>query len=186
MLLPTHGHSVHEDMHLDESPILHNGGTPPTGRYGTRGHTDDKVEQQHKIGKPHRHGEGSFDTEGTLRQIYQRVRELQNEALCERASTLLQLLEVWRLCQDMHVGNPDLHILRRKTLLPPMQGQQTTDTQMCKLRTGARHYKSPLPKENGSREESKYRTSVTTNHTKTGQQETTPTIEQWMKVDMVW
>ena len=27
-----------------------------------------------------------------------------------------------------------------------MQGQQTTDTKMCKLRTRARHFKSPLPK----------------------------------------
>ena len=53
-----------------------------------------------------------------------------------------------------------------------MQEQQTTDTEMRKLRTGARHYKSPLPKENRSREENKDRTSVTTNHTKTGQQET--------------
>ena len=69
-LLPTHGHYVQEDLHLAGSPILHNRGTPPTGRYGTRGHTDDKVEQQHKIGKPHRHGEGSFDREGTIRQIY--------------------------------------------------------------------------------------------------------------------
>ena len=46
------GHYFQEDLHLDGSPILHNGGTPPTGRYGTRGHTDDKVEQQHEIGKP--------------------------------------------------------------------------------------------------------------------------------------
>ena len=130
------------------------------------------MEQQPKIGKPHRHGEGSFDREGTLRQIYQRVRELQNEALCERASTVLQLPEVRLPCLDMQVGNPDLHILRRKTSLSPMQGQQTTDTQMCKLRTVARHFKSPLPKQNGSREESKYRTSVTTNHTKTGHHET--------------
>ena len=60
VLLPNHGHYVQEDLHLDGSPILHNVGTPPTGRYGTRGYTDDKVEQQHKIGKPHRHGEGSF------------------------------------------------------------------------------------------------------------------------------
>ena len=73
---------------------MHNGVTPPTGRYSTRGHTDDKVEQQHKIGKPDRHGEGSFDREGTLRQIYEKVREIQNEALCERASTVLQLPEV--------------------------------------------------------------------------------------------
>ena len=57
------GQYVQEDLHLDDSPILHNGGTPATGRDGTRGHTDDKVEQQHKIGKPHRHGEGSFDRE---------------------------------------------------------------------------------------------------------------------------
>ena len=113
----------------------------------------------------------SFDREGTLRQIYQRVRELQNAALCERASTVFQLPEVRSPCQDMQVGNPDLQILHRKTSLPPMQGQQATDIQMCKLRTGARH-KSSLPKENGSREESKDRTSVTTKHTKTGQQET--------------
>ena len=46
-------HYVQEDLHLDGSSILHNGGTPPTGRYGTRRHTDDKMEQQHKIGKPH-------------------------------------------------------------------------------------------------------------------------------------
>ena len=85
---------------------------------------------------------------------------------------MLQLPEVRPSCQVMQVGNPDLQILFMKTSLPPMQGQQTTDTQMCKLRTGARHYKSPLPKENGSREESKDRTSVTTNHTQTGQQET--------------
>ena len=109
--------------------------TPPTGRYGTRCYTDDKVEQQHKIGKPHRHGEDSFDREGTLRQIYQRVRELQNEALCGRASTVLQLLEVRPPCQDMQVGNPDQQILRMKTSLSPMQVQQTTDTQVCKLRT---------------------------------------------------
>ena len=44
LLLPTHGHYVQEDLHLDGSPILHNGGTPPTGRYGTRGHTDDNME----------------------------------------------------------------------------------------------------------------------------------------------
>ena len=81
MLLPTHGHYVQEDLHFDGSSILDNGGTPPTGRYGTRGHTDDKMEQHHQIGKLHRHGEGSFDREGTLRQIYQSVRELQNEAL---------------------------------------------------------------------------------------------------------
>ena len=31
---------------------------------------------------------GCFDREGTIRQIYQRVRELQNEALCESASTV--------------------------------------------------------------------------------------------------
>ena len=81
VFLPTHGHYVQKDLHLDGSPILHNGRTPPTGRYGTRGHTDDKVEQlQHKIGKPHRHGEGSFDSEGT----HQKVRELQNKALCEK------------------------------------------------------------------------------------------------------
>ena len=89
VLLPTHEHYVQEDIHLDGSLIMHNGGTPPTGQYGTRVNTDDKVEQQHKIGKPHRHGEGSFDREGTIRQIYQRVRELQNEALCERAATVL-------------------------------------------------------------------------------------------------
>ena len=171
MLLPTHGHYVQEDVHPNGSPILHNGGTTPTGRYGTRGHTDDTMEQQYKIGKPHSHGEGSFDREVTLRQIYQRVRELLNAALCERASTVLQLPEVRSPCQDMQVGNPDLQILRRKTSLPPIQGQQAIDIQMCKLRTGARH-KSCLPKENGSREERKDRTSVTTNHTKTGQQET--------------
>ena len=43
------------------------------------------MKQQHTIGKPLRHGEGSFDREGTIRQIYQRVLELQNEAICERA-----------------------------------------------------------------------------------------------------
>ena len=80
---------LQEDLHLDGSSILHNGGTSHTGRYGTRGHTDDKVE--HKIGKPHRHGECIFDREGTLRQIYQRVWVLQNEAICERVSTVLQL-----------------------------------------------------------------------------------------------
>ena len=60
-------------------------------------------------------------------------------------------------------------MLRRMTSLPPIQGQQTTDTEMRKLRTGARHYKSPLPKENIIQEESEDRTSVTTNHTKTRQ-----------------
>ena len=52
--------------------------------YSTIGHTDDKMEQQHKIGKPHRHGDGSFNREGKLHQIYQRVLELRHEALCER------------------------------------------------------------------------------------------------------
>ena len=85
---------------------------------------------------------------------------------------MLQLRKVRPPYQHLQVGSPDLHILRRKTSLPPMLGQQTTDTQMCKLRTGARHYKSPLPKENGRREESKDCTSVTTNHTQTGQQDT--------------
>ena len=61
VFLPSHGHYVEEDLQLDGSPILHKGGTLPTGQYGTRGHIDDKVEPQHKIGKPHRHGEGSFD-----------------------------------------------------------------------------------------------------------------------------
>ena len=133
---------------------------------------DDKVEQQRKISQSHRHGEGSFDREGTLRQIYQRAWELQNKALRERASTMFQLPEVRPPCQDMQVGNPDLQILHRKTSLPPVHGQQTTDTQMCILRTGARHYKSPLPKENGSREERKDRTNVTSTHTQTGQQKT--------------
>ena len=77
---------------------------------------------------------------------------------------MLQLREFRSPCHDLQVGSPDLQMFHRKTSLPPMQEQQTTDTQMCKLRTGARHYKSPLPKENGSREESKDRTSVTTNH----------------------
>ena len=126
---------------------MHNGGTPPTGRYGTRGHMDDKVEQQQKIGKPHRHGVGIFDKEGTLRQIYQRVWEVHNEALCERASTVLQLPEGRLPCQDMQVENPDLQILRRMTSLPPMQGHQTTDTEMRKLRTRARHYNSPKRKQ---------------------------------------
>ena len=62
--------------------------------------------------------------------------------------------------------------IAQEDITPTMQGQQTTDTQMCKLWTGTRHYKSPLPKENESREESKDCTSVTTNHTQTGQQET--------------
>ena len=101
VLLPTHGHYVQEELYLDVNPILHMGGTLPTVRYGTRGYSNDKMEQQHKICKPHRHGEGSFDRELTLRQIYQWVRELQNGALCERASTVLQLPEVWSPCYDM-------------------------------------------------------------------------------------
>ena len=48
VLLPTHEHYVQEDLHPDGSPILHNGGTPATGRYSTRGHPYNKVEQQHK------------------------------------------------------------------------------------------------------------------------------------------
>ena len=84
----------------------------------------------------HRYGEGSFDREGTIRQIYQSVRELQNEAPCERTSSVHQLPEIRPPCQDLQFGSPDLQIMRRKTLLPPIQGQQTTATQMCKLRIG--------------------------------------------------
>ena len=90
------------------------------GRYGTRGHTGDQVEQQHTISKQPRYGEGSFDRGGTIRQIYRRVRELQNEVFCERASTLLQFQKVLPPGQAMQV-------FRRKTSLTPMQGQQTTE-----------------------------------------------------------
>ena len=74
--------------------------------------------QLHKIGKPRRHGKGSFDREGTLGQIYQRVRELQNEALCERASTVLQLPEV-RSPEQMDDVLETIHIaLSGTTSLP--------------------------------------------------------------------
>ena len=89
---------------------------------------------------------------------------------------MLQFPEVRPPCQDLHVVSADLHILRRKASLPPMQLQQTTDAQIHKLRIGARHYKSPLPKENGRREETKDCTTVTTNHTQTGHQETSSHI----------
>ena len=49
MLRPTHEYHVQEDIHLDGSLILHNGENPPAGRYGTRGHTDDKVEQHTQL-----------------------------------------------------------------------------------------------------------------------------------------
>ena len=119
-------------------------------QYGTRSHTDAKMEQQHTL-ETHTDMVNVVLTWKEQSVKLPEGRELQNEALCERTSTVLQLTKVFSLCQDMQVGNPDLQILRMNTSLPPMQGQQTTDTQMCKLRTRACHYKSPLPKENGSR-----------------------------------
>ena len=50
--------------------------------------------------------------------------------------TVIQLPEDWPLYQDLPVRNPDLSILRRKTSLPQMQGQQTTDTQMYRTGSG--------------------------------------------------
>ena len=120
VLLPTHRLYVQEDLHLDGSPILHNGGTPPTGRYGTRRHTDDKVEQQYKIGKPHRHGEGSLTGKEQSARFIGGYGSFRLRALCERASTVLQLPEVRPPCQDLQVGSPNLQILRRKASLPPM------------------------------------------------------------------
>ena len=38
VLFPTHGHYFQEYLHHYGSRILHNGGTPPTGRYGSRPH----------------------------------------------------------------------------------------------------------------------------------------------------
>ena len=58
--------------------------------------------------------------EGTICHIYHRVRGLQNEALCELASTVLQLPESRPPWDDLQVGSSDLQILCRKTSLPPM------------------------------------------------------------------
>ena len=102
----------------------------------------DKMEfRETKVGT-HKHGKGCTGRETTARQIYQRVREFPNEALCERTTAVLQLPEVWSPGQDLQVRGPDLQVLRWKTRIDPVQGQQKSNTKVRKLWTWACHHQS--------------------------------------------
>ena len=68
---------------------------------------------------------------------------------------MLQLPEVWPRDQDLQVQCPGLQVLRRKTCIHSVQGQQNSHTKVCQLRTGAFQHQSALPKETGSQEQSK-------------------------------
>ena len=102
-------------------------------------------------------------------QFYQWVWEFPNDALCERTTAVLQLPEVWPPGQD-------LQLLRWKTLIEPVQGQQNSRTQVRILWTGACHHQSALPKETGSREQSKDigHTSTQITYNQTSQQKPVP------------
>ena len=79
---------------------------------------------------------GSTGRETTPRQIYQKVRECPNEALCERTTAVLQLSEVWPPVQDLQVLCPDLQVLRWKTRIEPVQVQKNRTLKCVNYRPG--------------------------------------------------
>ena len=134
------------------------------------------MEHRKTTGRTHQFGQDSTGGETTPRQIYQRVRELPTEALCEPSPAVLQLLEVWPPGQDLQVRGPDLQVLRGMTRINPVQGQRDSHTKVRKLWTGACRHQSPLPKETGSRKQSKIiaRTSTQSKYNQTSQQDPSP------------
>ena len=176
VLFPSTRESNPECIYHDGGTILRPRGTTEAGQGGTRSLPDDKMEYgETKVGT-HKHYKGSTGRETTPRQIYQRVREFPNEALCERTTAVLQLSEVLPPGQDLQVRYPDLHVLRWKTRTEPVQGQQKSHTKVRKLSTGACHHQSALPKETGSREQSKdfAHTSTQNAYNQTSQQKPSP------------
>ena len=127
--------------------------TPP--RQGShRSRQDDQVEYREEEGGTNQLGEDCTGWKTTPRPFHQRIRELPTEALCKQTPAVLQLSEVWTPGQDLQVRGPDLQVLRGKTRVGPVQGQRESYTEVRKLRTGACHHQSPLPKDAGSREQS--------------------------------
>ena len=91
-------------------------GTTEAGQGGTRSLPDDKMEYRETKVRTHKHDKGNTGRETTPRQIYKRVREFLNDALCERTIAELELSEVWPPGQDLQVRYPDMQVLRWKTL----------------------------------------------------------------------
>ena len=74
---------------------LRDRGITPTGQGSLRSLPDVQVEHRKTTGGTHQFGQDSTVGETTPRQIYQRVRELPTEAICEQTPAVLQLPEVW-------------------------------------------------------------------------------------------
>ena len=150
--------------------------TSSAGHGGTRSLPDDKMEYRDTTGRTYKHGQDSTGGETTPRQIYQRVRDLPNEALCEPTTAVLQLPEVWPLGQDLQVRGPDLQVLRWTTRIEPVQGQRDSHTKVRNLWSGAFRQQSPQPKINGSRKQGKdiADTSTYSTYNQTSQQEPIP------------
>ena len=132
------------------------------------------MEYGHSTGGNDQYGQGSTGGETAPLQIYQRIRELPDEALCESATAVLQLPEVWPPGQDLQVRGPDLQVLRGEARIDPVPGQR--NTKVRKLWAGACHHQSPLPKETGSGTQSKNITNTITQrtHDQTIHQEPSP------------
>ena len=112
VLFPSTRESTPEGIYHDGSTILRNRETTAAGQGGTRSLPYGKMEyRESKVGT-HKHDKGSTSRETTPRQIYQRVREFPNEALCVRTTAVLQLTEVCPPGQDLQVQCPDLQVLR--------------------------------------------------------------------------
>ena len=174
LLLPYTRQPGQEGLHHDGSTIVRDRGTTSTRQGGTRSLQDDKMEYGHTTGGNDKYGQGSTGGETAPRQIYQRVRELPDEALCESANAVLQLPEVWPPGQDLQVRGPDLQVLRGEARIDPVPGQR--NTKVRKLWAGACHHQSPLPKETGSGTQSKNITNTITQstHDQTIHQEPSP------------
>ena len=129
--------SNQECLHYDGSTILRDRGTSSSGQGGTSSLPDAKMEYRETTGRTHKYGQDSTGGETTPRQIYQRVREISNDALCEPTRALLQLPEVWPPGQDLQVWTTRIELV---------QGQRDSHTKVRKLWSVACRQQSPLSK----------------------------------------
>ena len=181
--LPPTGESSKEGLHFDGSTDLRDRGITPTRQGSHRSLQDDQVEHRETTGGTNQLGQDSTGGETTPRQIYQRIREPPNEALCEQTPAVLQLPEVWPPGQDLQVRGPDLQVLRGTTRIGPVQGQRDSYTEVRKLRIGACRHQSPLPKETGSREQSEIGTQGKYNQTSQQDPSPHPIEERMDRID---
>ena len=99
---------------------MRNRGTTAAGQGGTRSLPDDQMElKETKVGT-HKHGKGSTSRKTTPRQIYKKVREFPNKALCESTARILATRPG---PAGLDIG-PELQVLHWKTRIDPVQGQK--------------------------------------------------------------